>query len=38
MFSLQKDGEEVFSSTSHKRHVIKVGSLIRFSVRRWDAV
>ncbi|ONK80728.1 uncharacterized protein A4U43_C01F21070 [Asparagus officinalis] len=29
-----KHGEEVFSSTSHKRHVIKVGSIVRFSVKR----
>nr|DAD24492.1 TPA_asm: hypothetical protein HUJ06_025956 [Nelumbo nucifera] len=29
-----KHGEEVFASTSHKRHVIKVGSMIQFLVKR----
>ncbi|KAJ8642240.1 hypothetical protein MRB53_018934 [Persea americana] len=29
-----KHGESVFASMSHKRHVIKVGSMIRFLVKR----
>ncbi|XP_021722548.1 uncharacterized protein LOC110690030 isoform X2 [Chenopodium quinoa] len=29
-----KSGEEMFRSTSHKRHVIKVGTMIRFLVKR----
>ncbi|XP_010271411.1 PREDICTED: probable DNA-directed RNA polymerase I subunit RPA43 [Nelumbo nucifera] len=31
-----KHGEEVFASTSHRRHVIKVGSMITFSVKSFD--
>ncbi|OVA12630.1 hypothetical protein BVC80_9015g36 [Macleaya cordata] len=31
-----KHGEEVFASRSHKRHVIKVGSTIRFLVKSLD--
>ncbi|XP_010246495.1 PREDICTED: probable DNA-directed RNA polymerase I subunit RPA43 isoform X2 [Nelumbo nucifera] len=31
-----KHGEEVFASTSHKRHVIKVGSMIQFLVKSFD--
>ncbi|KAK9164421.1 hypothetical protein Syun_005323 [Stephania yunnanensis] len=31
-----KHGEDVFASSSHKRHVIKVGSMIRLSVKRFD--
>ncbi|KAL5557911.1 hypothetical protein UlMin_034122 [Ulmus minor] len=31
-----KHGEEVFSSKSHKRHVIKVGTMIRFLVKSLD--
>ncbi|KAF6159154.1 hypothetical protein GIB67_032771 [Kingdonia uniflora] len=29
-----KHGEEIFANTSHRKHVIKVGSMIRFSVKR----
>ncbi|PON93862.1 Nucleic acid-binding, OB-fold containing protein [Trema orientale] len=31
-----KNGEEVFSSKVHKRHVIKVGTMIRFLVKSLD--
>ncbi|OMO75368.1 Nucleic acid-binding protein [Corchorus olitorius] len=31
-----KDGEEMFASRSHKRHVIKVGTMIRFLVKSVD--
>ncbi|XXG66111.1 hypothetical protein AAC387_Pa05g3655 [Persea americana] len=31
-----KHGESVFASMSHKRHVIKVGSMIRFLVKSFD--
>ncbi|KAF8411997.1 hypothetical protein HHK36_004556 [Tetracentron sinense] len=31
-----KHGQEVFASTSHKRHVIKVGDMIRFLVKSLD--
>ncbi|GMI78555.1 hypothetical protein like AT1G75670 [Hibiscus trionum] len=31
-----KDGEELFASKSHKRHVIKVGTMIRFLVKSFD--
>ncbi|KAK6939367.1 hypothetical protein RJ641_028898 [Dillenia turbinata] len=31
-----KHGEEVFASTSQKRHVIKVGTTIRFQVKSFD--
>ncbi|KAH9693283.1 SHS2 Rpb7-N domain-containing protein [Citrus sinensis] len=31
-----KYGEEVFASRSHKRHVIKVGTMIRFLVKSFD--
>ncbi|KAF3446757.1 hypothetical protein FNV43_RR11937 [Rhamnella rubrinervis] len=31
-----KHGKEVFSSKSHKRHVIKVGTMIRFLVKSFD--
>ncbi|KAJ6839085.1 uncharacterized protein M6B38_316430 [Iris pallida] len=31
-----KDGQGVFSSRSHKRHIIKVGSMVRFSVKSLD--
>ncbi|XP_021722547.1 uncharacterized protein LOC110690030 isoform X1 [Chenopodium quinoa] len=31
-----KSGEEMFRSTSHKRHVIKVGTMIRFLVKSFD--
>ncbi|KAE8716374.1 indole-3-acetic acid-induced protein ARG7-like [Hibiscus syriacus] len=31
-----KDGEELFTSKSHKRHVIKVGTMIRFLVKSFD--
>ncbi|KAI8007205.1 hypothetical protein LOK49_LG07G01130 [Camellia lanceoleosa] len=29
-----KHGKEVFASTSHKRHEIKVGTILRFLVKR----
>ncbi|MFQ6637377.1 hypothetical protein Gotur_014171 [Gossypium turneri] len=31
-----KDTEELFASKSHKRHVIKVGTMIRFLVKSFD--
>ncbi|PPR96476.1 hypothetical protein GOBAR_AA24202 [Gossypium barbadense] len=31
-----KDKEELFASKSHKRHVIKVGTMIRFLVKSFD--
>ncbi|EOY14978.1 DNA-directed RNA polymerases, putative isoform 2, partial [Theobroma cacao] len=31
-----KDEEELFASRSHKRHVIKVGTMIRFLVKSFD--
>lgn len=31
-----KSGEEVFRSTSNKRHIIKVGTMIRFLVKSFD--
>ncbi|KAL9237764.1 hypothetical protein vseg_012274 [Gypsophila vaccaria] len=31
-----KHGREIFRSTSHKRHVIKVGTVIRFLVKSFD--
>ncbi|XP_022772140.1 uncharacterized protein LOC111314789 isoform X3 [Durio zibethinus] len=31
-----KDEEELFASRSHKRHVIKIGTMIRFSVKSFD--
>ncbi|XP_042477063.1 DNA-directed RNA polymerase I subunit rpa43 isoform X1 [Macadamia integrifolia] len=31
-----KHGEEVFASSLHKRHVIKVGSMIRFLIKSFD--
>ncbi|KAI3989084.1 hypothetical protein MKX01_033120 [Papaver californicum] len=31
-----KHGEETFASRSHKRHVIKVGSIVRFLVKSFD--
>uniref|UniRef100_A0A5B6YG26 DNA-directed RNA polymerase subunit n=1 Tax=Davidia involucrata TaxID=16924 RepID=A0A5B6YG26_DAVIN len=31
-----KHGQEVFASTSHKRHKIKVGTIIRFLVKSFD--
>lgn len=31
-----KGGEEMFRSTSHKRHIIKVGTMIRFLVKSFD--
>ncbi|KAG9458740.1 hypothetical protein H6P81_003248 [Aristolochia fimbriata] len=31
-----KHGEEVFASSSHKKHVIKVGAMLRFSVKSFD--
>ncbi|KAG6524400.1 probable DNA-directed RNA polymerase I subunit RPA43 [Zingiber officinale] len=31
-----KHGEGVFASSSHKRHVIKAGSMIRFQVKSFD--
>lgn len=31
---LQKHGEEVFASTSNKHHKIKVGTILRFLVKR----
>ncbi|XP_031125418.1 uncharacterized protein LOC116027801 [Ipomoea triloba] len=31
-----KHGEEVFVSKSHKRHKIKVGTIVRFSVKSFD--
>ncbi|KAG9445061.1 hypothetical protein H6P81_016401 [Aristolochia fimbriata] len=31
-----KHGEEVFASSSHKKHVIKVGTMLRFSVKSFD--
>ncbi|KAK5840044.1 hypothetical protein PVK06_008911 [Gossypium arboreum] len=31
-----KDNEELFASKSHKRHVIKVGTMIRFLVKSFD--
>lgn len=31
-----KNGEGVFTSTTHKRHVIKVGSMVRFLVKSFD--
>ncbi|XP_022769147.1 uncharacterized protein LOC111312798 isoform X1 [Durio zibethinus] len=31
-----KDNEELFASRSHKRHVIKVGTMIRFLVKSFD--
>ncbi|TYH00931.1 hypothetical protein ES288_A09G016400v1 [Gossypium darwinii] len=33
---LTKDKEELFASKSHKRHVIKVGTMIRFLVKSFD--
>ncbi|KAA3476473.1 Nucleic acid-binding protein [Gossypium australe] len=39
LFSLcvgYKDKEELFASKSHKRHVIKVGTMIRFLVKSFD--
>lgn len=32
--SSQKHGAGVFASSSHKRHVIKTGSMIQFLVKR----
>ncbi|XP_004492890.1 DNA-directed RNA polymerase I subunit rpa43 [Cicer arietinum] len=31
-----KHGQDVYASKSHKRHVIKVGTMIRFSVKSFD--
>lgn len=31
-----KNGQEIYRSTSHKRHVIKVGTMIRFQVKSFD--
>lgn len=31
---MQKHGEDVFVSKSHRRHKIKVGTVVRFSVKR----
>ncbi|KAA3479636.1 Nucleic acid-binding protein [Gossypium australe] len=34
--SIHKDKEELFASKSHKRYVIKVGTMIRFLVKSFD--
>ncbi|XP_068664261.1 uncharacterized protein [Aristolochia californica] len=31
-----KHGKEVFASSSHKKHVIKVGTMLRFAVKSFD--
>ncbi|XP_056696123.1 uncharacterized protein [Spinacia oleracea] len=31
-----KSGEEIFRSSSHKRHIIKVGTMVRFLVKSFD--
>ncbi|KAK8572583.1 hypothetical protein V6N12_028636 [Hibiscus sabdariffa] len=35
-YKYKDDGEELFGSKSHKRHVIKVGTMIRFLVKSFD--